>query len=422
MALAKSHSQSVLPNPRSLVLETIEQSEDYFLLSVHVEQASYCPECGQHSISRHSSYVRRLQDLPWQGLTVQILLRVRRFRCRNRGCPRKVFTERVEGIPSYLRQTIRLAEIVRVVGYAAGGLPGTRLLARLSIRTSDDTVLRRVKTPAPPAPSDPSNSLEVLGVDDWAWRKGQSYGTILVDLEQRSVSDLLPDRSAQSFGAWLQQQPRIRVISRDRGGIYAEGAQLGSPAARQVADRFHLFLNLSTAIERALEERRSPIVAQSSRAATTQGRSFGCSVDPPAGLATGAPPAPLGTLWRSDSAPSSGLLAEKDQQNTAPGPPNGAALDSCRSVSRAPASPAPPRESPPLRRISAAALGRGMPQRHAAFRRNSCPGLSRWSQHGGTTSCNLEECAPSPSGTTHADNRAEAGGDLTHETSWPVDG
>src|SRR5487761_173011 len=176
MALAKSHSQSVLPNPRSLVLETIEQSEDYFLLSVHVEQASYCPECGQHSISRHSSYVRRLQDLPWQGLTVQILLRVRRFRCRNRGCPRKVFTERVEGIPSYLRQTSRMAEIVRVVGYAAGGLPGTRLLVRLSIRTSDDTVLRRVKTPAPPAPSDPSNSLEVLGV---------------VDLEQRSVSDLL---------------------------------------------------------------------------------------------------------------------------------------------------------------------------------------------------------------------------------------
>jgi transposase len=260
MALAKSHSQSVLPNPRSLVLETIEQSEDYFLLSVHVEQVSYCPECGQRSSSRHSSYVRRLQDLPWQGLTVQILLRVRRFRCRNRGCPRKVFTERVEGIPSYLRQTSRLAEIVRVVGYAAGGLPGARLLARLSIRTSDDTVLRRVKTPAPPAPSAPSNSIEVLGVDDWAWRKGQSYGTILVDLEQRSVSDLLPDRSAQSFGAWLQRQPRIRVISRDRGGIYVEGAQLGSPAAQQVADRFHLFLNLSAAIERALEERRHQLL------------------------------------------------------------------------------------------------------------------------------------------------------------------
>lgn len=117
MAFAKSHSQSVLPNPRSLVLEAIEQSESHFLLSVHVEQVPCCPECGQRSSSRHSSYVRRLQDLPWQGLTVQILLRVRRFRCRNRSCPRQVFTERVQGIPSYLRQTSRLAEIVRVVGY-----------------------------------------------------------------------------------------------------------------------------------------------------------------------------------------------------------------------------------------------------------------------------------------------------------------
>jgi transposase len=164
-----------------------------------------------------------------------------------------VFTERIEGIPSYLRQTSRLAEIVRVVGYAAGGLPGARLLARLAIRTSDDTVLRRVKAAVA---SDADDSTEVLGVDDWAWRKGQSYGTILVDLEQRSVRDLLADRSAQSFQAWLQQQPRIRVISRDRGGIYAEGAEMGSPAARQVADRFHLFLNLSTAVERALEPRR----------------------------------------------------------------------------------------------------------------------------------------------------------------------
>ena len=255
MAPFKSHSQSVLPNPRLLVLESMEQSEDRFLLSVRVEQVPWCPECGRVSESRHSSYVRRLQDLPWQGLSVQIHLRVRRFRCRNCNCPRKVFTERVEGIPSYLRHTSRLAEIVRVVGYVAGGLRGSRLLARLAILTSDDTVLRRVKLPSSTICSDSGNSIEVLGVDDWAWRKGHSYGTILVDLEQHRVSDILPDRSAESFEAGLKQQPRIRVISRDRGGLYAEGARLGSPAARQVADRFHLFLNLSAAVERALEER-----------------------------------------------------------------------------------------------------------------------------------------------------------------------
>ena len=260
MAFAKSHSQSVLPNPRSLVLDAIEQSEKGFSLSVHVEQVPCCPECGQPSRSCHSSYVRRLQDLPWQGSSVQISLLVRRFRCRNHGCLRKVFAERVEGIPSYLRQTSRLAEIVRVVGYAAGGLPGSRLLARLAIDISDDTVLRRVKIPTSRNFSDSSNEIEVLGVDDWAWRKGRSYGTILVDLDQRCVADLLPDRSAESFQTWLQQQPRIGVISRDRGGIYAEGAQLGAPAARQVADRFHLFLNLSAAIEQALAGRRQQLL------------------------------------------------------------------------------------------------------------------------------------------------------------------
>lgn len=129
-------------------------------------------------------------------------------------------------------------------------------MARLAIRTSDDTVLRRVKAPVAP---DATDLIEVLGVDDWAWRKGQSYGTILVDLEQRSVRDLLADRSAQSFGAWLEQQSSIRVISRDRGGIYAEGAERGALRARQVADRFHLFLNLSAAVERTLEEHRQEL-------------------------------------------------------------------------------------------------------------------------------------------------------------------
>src|SRR5207245_210668 len=253
MALPKSHSQSVLPNPRLLVLETIEQFEDRFLLTVRVQQVPLCPECGRASESRHSHYVRRLQDLPWQGLSVQIHLRVRRFRCRNPDCQREVFTERVEGVPPYLRRTIRLVEIVRLVGYVAGGLPGARLLARLAILTSDDTVLRRIKVPSSATLS--SNPPDVLGVDDWAWRKGHTYGTILVDLEQHCVVDLLPCRSAESFEAWLKEQPRIRVISRDRSGLYAEGARLGSPAAMQVADRFHLLLNLSAAVERALEER-----------------------------------------------------------------------------------------------------------------------------------------------------------------------
>jgi transposase len=140
----------------------------------------------------------------------------------------------------------------------SGGLPGQRLLARLSIATSDDTVLRRVrqKPLLPPSVCPIRN----LGVDDWAWRKGQDYGTILVNLDLHRVVDLLPDRAAESFSAWLQQHPEIVTISRDRCGLYAEGARLGAPQSQQIADRFHLVLNLSAAMERVLEERSRELI------------------------------------------------------------------------------------------------------------------------------------------------------------------
>ncbi len=153
----------------------------------------------------------------------------------------------------YGRQTERASEIIRLIGYVAGGLPGQRLLARLSIATSDDTVLRRVRQEPAQTPS--SFQVRNLGVDDWAWRKGQEYGTILVNLDLRRVVDLLPDRVAESLSEWLQQHTEIVTISRDRCGLYAEGAALGAPQSQQIADRFHLILNLTSTMERVLEER-----------------------------------------------------------------------------------------------------------------------------------------------------------------------
>ena len=124
---------------------------------------------------------------------------------------------------AYARQTDRLTEIIMVVGYIAGGLPGARLLDRLSVKASDDTVRRRVSRNLPLPPE--QRPIRFLGVDDWAWRKYQSYGTILVDLERRRVVDLLPDRSAESLTLWLTQHPTVEVISRDRFGLYAPPCQ-----------------------------------------------------------------------------------------------------------------------------------------------------------------------------------------------------
>ena len=188
---------------------------------------------------------------------MQICATVTRLRCRNRSCPRRIFCERLPEVANaYAQQTVRASEIVRIVGYVAGGLPGQRLLARLSIFTSDDTVLRRLKQRSGPDVQPVQN----VGVDDWAWRKQQTYGTIFVDLDLHRVIDLLPDRSSESMADWLRQHPEIATVSRDRCGLYAEGASIGAPQAQQVADRFHLILNLSATMERVLEERSRELV------------------------------------------------------------------------------------------------------------------------------------------------------------------
>jgi transposase len=166
-----------------------------------------------------------------------------------------VFCERLPRVArSYARQTDRASEILRLIGYVAGGRPGQRLLIRLAVETSDDTVLRRVRQV--PTDRDNESTIRHLGVDDWAWRKGQDYGTILVDLDLHRVVHLLADRSSESLGSWLEQRPGIAAIARDRCGLYAEGA----PDAQQVADRFHLILNLSSAVEKVFEERRRELV------------------------------------------------------------------------------------------------------------------------------------------------------------------
>jgi transposase len=189
---------------------------------------------------------------------VTLRLRAGRWRCRNPGCTRRIFTERLpEAAVPFARRTHRVADVVRMIGHSAGGRPAERLMERIGMTVSDDTILRHLKRAAQGGP--PLPSPRVVGIDDWAWRKGQSYGTILVDLERRVVADVLPDRSASSSATWLARHPGIEIVSRDRCGLYAEAARRGAPKARQVADRFHLLQNLREAIETQLSQLERPI-------------------------------------------------------------------------------------------------------------------------------------------------------------------
>jgi transposase len=289
MAPPLSHSQALLPRSDILILDRIERDADRFRLLVHVDQLPVCPLCSEASRSQHSCYLRCLQDLPWQGVSVQLWATVGRFRCRNPACPRKIFCERLPRIArAYARQTERASEIVRLIGYVAGGRPGQRILDRLAIRTSDDTVLRRVQDESVQQACPPVRN---LGVDDWAWRKGQEYGTILVDLDLHRVVDLLPDRASESFSEWLNTHPEIATISRDRCGLYAEGATLGAPQSQQIADRFHLVLNLSATMERVLEERNRQLVLPPAEDATMADS----TLPSPAAESDALPPPPRAT-------------------------------------------------------------------------------------------------------------------------------
>jgi transposase len=236
---------------------TIEQAFVRLQLMATASTAC-CPCCAVPSSSVHSHYQRHLTDLPWGTRAVRLQLIVRKFVCRNRDCARRIFTERLPDlVAAYARKTDRLVTALQTIGVALGGNAGARLAARLRVPTSAATLLRLVRRA--PIPSVPG--LQAVGVDEWAWRRGHRYGTILVDLVTHRVMDLLPDRSAASVAAWLAQRPTITAVCRDRSDLYADGILRGAPEAVQVVDRFHLVHNLRQALEAFLLNHRPALQA-----------------------------------------------------------------------------------------------------------------------------------------------------------------
>jgi transposase len=268
---------------------------------VRVELASQrpgvpCPTCGIVATRVHSRYQRTLADLPWQGLPVQLCLTTRRFFCELAACPQRLFAERFPGLVAPRgRRSTRLQALVTAIGIALGGEPGARLVAELGLSVSPDTLLRSVRA----LPEVPIPTPHAVGIDDWAFRKGHRYGTILVDLERHEAIDLLPDRNADTVAEWLAAHTGIQVISRDRGRVYADGARRGAPTAVQVADRFHLVKNLGEALEKFLLHERAALQTAATGVESTES-------------------APLKTYGGTERTPAQGRAEQASQAKHAP--------------------------------------------------------------------------------------------------------
>jgi transposase len=239
--------EQVLALPEGLEVTNIDVIDGVLTISAVSTQTSVCcPLCAFVGTRVHSHYTRTIADLPCAGQPVRLLVQVRKFLCDERTCARKIFAERLAPFVKPLaRVTTRLSESVQDIGFATGGMLGARLTDRLGIQTCWMTILRRMMA----RPTAPVEHVVELGIDDFAFRRGRKFGSILVDMQSHNVIDLLPDRKAETAAAWMGAHPEIELVSRDRGSDYAAGARQGAPQATQVADRFHLYKNLGEAVE-----------------------------------------------------------------------------------------------------------------------------------------------------------------------------
>ena len=184
---------------------------------------------------------------------MRLRVRVRKFFCDEPSCGRRIFAERLEEVAGvYARGTDRQREALEWIAFALGGEAGARLARELGLLVSPDTLLNRIRERLSPD----AEGVRVLGVDDFAFKRGDAYGTILVDLERHKVVDLLPERSAEPLEEWLRGHPGVEVVIRDRSFVYARGIAAGAPDAEQVADRWHLLHGLTLALEDFLLQKR----------------------------------------------------------------------------------------------------------------------------------------------------------------------
>lgn len=247
------NEQPFCPDPQLWRLSLIGLHPNQIRL--HLEPVRFtvpCPSCGVSSSRVHSRYQRKPWDLPWSAWPVQLVVHSRRFFCDNQECSGRIFTERFPGVlESYARKSSRLCEVLLELAHSSSAENAARIATRLGYLVSPDTLINLQRKEQFDLPD-----TIILGVDEFAMRRGQTYSTLVVDLERRQPLDVIEGREAGPLSRWLEDHPGISVFVRDRAEAYAQAGRTGAPNAIQVADRFHLVKNVNDALKELLRSGR----------------------------------------------------------------------------------------------------------------------------------------------------------------------